>query len=80
MFKEWLKQFIAVCICIITLISPISQAYAESYVENDKSGDATYYIISGKDVDELFDFGISDVDNIVSWMFQFKTYTVINKY
>lgn len=80
MFKEWLKQFIAVCICIITLISPISQAYAESYVENDKSGDATYYIISGKDVDELFDFGISDVDNIVSWMFQFKTYTVIKKY
>lgn len=81
MFKEWLKQFIAMCICVITILSSFSPAFAEDYVANDKGDDgATYYIIDGKDVDKLFDFGIWDVDNIADWIFNFKTYTVIKKY
>ena len=80
MFKEWLKQFLAVCICAITILSSFSPAFADDYVVSDSGDDATYYIIEGKDVDSLFDFTIYDIDNIVSWMFQFKTYTVIKKY
>lgn len=80
MFKEWLKQFIAVCICVITILSSFSPAFADDYVPSDSGDDATYYIIEGKDVDSLFDFGIYDVDEIVSWIFQFKTYTVIKEY
>lgn len=80
MFKEWLKQFLAMCICVITLLSSISPAFAEDYVKNDSDGDANYYIIEGKDVDTLFDFGLYDVGDIVDWIFQFKTFTVIKKY
>lgn len=80
MFKEWLKQFLAMCICVITLLSSICPAVAEDYVMNDQGDDATYYIIDGKDVDDLFDFSIYDVDEIVNWIFQFKSYTVIKKY
>lgn len=80
MFKEWLKQFLAVCICAITILSSFSPAFADDYVVSDSGDDATYYIIEGKDVESLFDFTIYDVDKIVDWMFQFKTYTVIKKY
>lgn len=80
MFKEWLKQFLAVCICAITILSSFSPAFADDYVVSDSGEDATYYIIEGKDVESLFDFTIYDIDNIVDWMFQFKTYTVIKKY
>ena len=80
MFKEWLKQFLAVCICAITILSTFSPAFADDYVESDSGDDATYYIIEGKDVDSLFDFSIWNIPDIVSWMFQFKTYTVIKKY
>lgn len=80
MFKEWLKQFLAVCICAITILSSFSPAFADDYVESDSGDDATYYIIEGKDVESLFDFSVWDIPDIVSWMFQFKTYTVIKKY
>ena len=80
MFKEWLKQFLAMCICVITVLSSFSTAFADDYVKSDSGDDATYYIIDGKDINTLFDFGIWDVDDIASWIFQFKTFTVIKKY
>lgn len=80
MFKEWLKQFLAVCICAITILSSFSPAFADDYVPSDSGEDATYYIIEGKDVAKLFDFTIYDIPDIVDWIFQFKTYTVIKKY
>ena len=79
-FKDWLKQFTAVCIAVVTLISSITVVNAEDYVSSSSSNDSTYYIIEGKSVDKLFDFSIADVPNIVSWVFNFKTYTVIKKY
>ncbi len=80
MFKEWLKQFLAVSICTITILSSFSPAFADNYIPSDSGSDATYYIIEGKDVEKLFDFTIYDIPDIVSWIFQFKTYTVIKKY
>lgn len=80
MFKEWLKQFTCVLLCLITLLSPISEAYAKDYVESDSSGGCSYYIVEGKDVKKLFDFSISDVPNILDWILDFKTYTVIKDY
>lgn len=80
MFKEWLKQFLAVVLCVATLLSPISAAQAKDYVPDDTSGDFTYYIVDGKDVDDLFDFTIYDIPNILDWVKDFKTFTVIKKY
>lgn len=80
MFKTWIKQFIAMCICVIIILSSIMPAFAEDYVQSDSGDDATYYIIEGKDVNSLFDFGISDVPNVLNWIFQFKSYTVIKEY
>lgn len=79
MFKQWIKQFIALTICIITILSPISNVYAADYVKNDNDDDtnATYYIIDGNDVDKLFDLDISNVKDILGWLANFKTYTVI---
>ena len=69
MFKQWIKQFIALTICIITILSPISNVYAADYVKNDSDDDtnATYYIIDGNDVDKLFDLDISNVKDILGW-------------
>lgn len=80
MFKEWLKQFLAVVLCVATLLSPISEAHAKDYVSSDSSGDFTYYIVEGEDVNKLFDFTIYDIPNILDWIVDFKTYTVIKKY
>ena len=88
MFKQWLKQFIAVCICLITILSPLASyltpttAYAEDYVlvdDEDDTNGADYFIVEGEDFEKLFDFGLSEVDDIVSWVQNFKTYTVIKE-
>ena len=74
MFKQWLKQFIAVCICLITILSPLASyltpttAYAEDYVlvdDEDDTNGADYFIVEGEDFEKLFDFGLSEVDDIV---------------
>ena len=89
MFKEWLKQFLAVCICAVIILSPITDivnVQASNYVLNDTQEDeenrydAEYYIVEGKDVAKLFDFGLYDIGSILSWVFNFKTYTVIKHY
>lgn len=87
MFKKWLKQFLAICICVITILLPISHVYAADdeseqtyYEEDDRDGGSKYYISSGKSISKLFDFGIRDVPNLASWIFQFNTYTVIKQY
>lgn len=81
MFKQWLKQFVCVLVCLITLLSPMSEvAHAKDYVSSDSSGGSTYYIIEGKDVKKLFDFSLGDVPDILSWILEFKTYTVIKDY
>ena len=79
MFKEWLKQFLCVILCIVTLLSPIT-AYAGDYVESDSDDGVTYYIIEGKDVKSLFDFGIDKIPDILDWLFNFKSYTVVKNY
>lgn len=80
-FIEWIKQFICVFICIITLASPIIEVQAATkYVSSSTSGDNEYYIVEGQDVNKLFDFSIKDVPNILNWILDFKTYTVIKKY
>lgn len=83
MFKKWLMEFVAVLIATITLFTPVSEVYAADYVKNSSSeedGEATFYIIEGEDVAKLFDFGIYDMGNAVSWLLNFKTYTVIKNY
>lgn len=80
-FIEWIKQFICVFICVITLASPVIEVQAATkYVSSSTSGDNEYYIVEGQDVNKLFDFSISDVPNILNWILDFKTYTVIKKY
>lgn len=77
-FKQWLKEFLALVICICIALSPIAHIYAEDYVKNDSDEDGVYYyIIEGKDVDSLFDFSVYDVGDTVQWVQQFKTFTVI---
>ena len=77
-FIEWIKQFICVFICVITLASPVIEVQAATkYVSSSTSGDNEYYIVEGQDVNKLFDFSISDVPNILNWILDFKTYTVI---
>lgn len=92
MFKTWLKQYLAVFICLITLSSIITPAYASSYdyilgsqstdSDNPAKYDADYYFINGEQFQDLFDFTISDLNenDILSWVFDFKTYTVIKRY
>lgn len=83
MFKEWVKQFLCVLIAMITILTPVSDVYAADYIKNSSSaedGEATYYIIDGQDVSKLFDFKIKDMKNAVSWILNFKTYTVIKNY
>ena len=54
MFKQWIKQFIAMILVIFTISSSILPVYADDYVANESStGDATYYILEGKSVDSL---------------------------
>ena len=82
MFKEWLKQFIALCICVIIVLSSFTNAFAEDYVADDDDDDneySTYYIVSGEDVDDLFDFTLGDIPDILAWIKNFKTYTVIKR-
>ena len=79
-FKDWIKQFICVLICIITLLTPITEAFADDYNKSDENVAATYYIVEGKDVKKLFDFTIGDIPNIIDWVLTFKTYTVIKEY
>lgn len=71
-------------VCLSTIMSPLS-VLADDYVTSEKNTDddgSQYFIISGKEVDDLFDFGIKDVvsGKVLSWVFQFKTFTVIKKY
>lgn len=82
MFKKLCKQFLCLFMCLFLCLSPIINVYADDYVPEDTDDDsgATYYIIDGKDVSSLFDFGIADVKDLVSWVTNFKTYTVIKKY
>ena len=79
-FKEWLKQFICMTVCLITLLTPVSEAFADDYKKTDSDEGATYYISDGKDFKKLFDFTLKDVPDILSWIFDFKTYTVIKEY
>ena len=79
-FKEWIKQFICVIICIITLTTPISDAFAANYAKSDDKDGAAYYVIEGKSVEKLFDFSIYDIPDVLDWVLQFKTYTVIKDY
>lgn len=76
-FKEWLKQFLALLICAITVLSPFNTVYASDYVKSDDDDGIEYYIVEGEDVDKLFDFSVGDIGDIVPWMLTFKTYTVI---
>ena len=79
-FKDWIKQFICVLLSLITLSTSVIDVYAKDYVKSDSSGGCDYYIIDGEDVKDLFDFGISDVPNILDWILDFKSYTVIKDY
>jgi hypothetical protein len=81
MFRQWLKQFLALCLCVLIILSSFTTAFADDYVKDDEDeGDnVTYYIVDGEDVSELFDFSLGDVPDILAWIKNFKTYTVIKK-
>lgn len=79
-FKDWIKQFICVLLSLITLSTSVIDVYAKDYVKSDSSGGCDYYIIDGEDVKKLFDFGISNIPNILDWILDFKSYTVIKDY
>ena len=96
MFKTWLKQFLAVFICLFMISSTIIPAYANTYdykfasassdadSDSDTAAqfDANYYIVDKKAFKKLFDFGIKDLkaSKILDWVFDFKSYTVIKRY
>ena len=87
MFKEWLKEFLAVLLCSITLLySMPTTVFADdtnAYVKDDSSDSFTYYIVDGKSVSKLFDFGISDAINgvkAVNWLLNFRSFTVIKEF
>lgn len=84
-----MKKFLAILLAIFTCISffhatPVS-AYDEDhpaeYEEQSSDGSGgRYYIAEGGDMEKLFDFGIKDIPNILSWVFDFKTFVVLKKY
>lgn len=81
-FLEWCKQFTCVLICLLTLLSSMSEAFAagKDYKKTDSEGGATYYISDGQDFKKLFDFTLGDIPDILNWILDFKTYTVIKEY
>lgn len=79
-FKDWIKQFTCVLLSLITLSTSVIDVHAKDYVKSDSSGGCDYYIIDGEEVKDLFDFGISSVPNILDWILDFKSYTVIKDY
>lgn len=85
MFKKWLKEFFIVCICFLIIFTPVLNVFASDgsdYIKNDDDEDTgvAYYIVEGKDVDDLFNFTLADAlsgDKAVKWALTFKTFTVI---
>lgn len=90
--KQNLKRFLALMLCVFIILPSVSNllpyiiqlfptVYASDYKkgESDEDNGYDYYIVEGKDVEKLFDFGISDIeaDKLISWVLTFKTYTVI---
>ena len=84
--SKFMKKFLSVLCCLMIVFSSYSTVFAEDYKKYDSSDDsntdseATYYIIESQDFNKLFDFGISDVQNLFDWVWDMKTYTVIKKY
>lgn len=84
-----MKKFLAVLLAIFTCLSffhatPVS-AYdddnpAEYEQQSTDGSGGIYYIAEGGDMEKLFDFRITDIPNILSWVFDFKTFTVLKKY
>ena len=84
MFKNWLKQVAVVLISLIIVVSPLVPSFtvrADDYKKSDTDNDSgsTYYIVDGQSVDNLFNFTISDVENLFDWIWSFKTFTVIKE-
>ena len=88
MFKNWLKQLCVVLIALIIVVSPIAPVFmgnnivrAEDYTESDTDDDdgSTYYIVEGQGVADLFDFSLSDVEDLYKWIWSFRTFTVIKE-
>ena len=85
MFKEWLKELVAVLLCSITLLYCLpTTVYAEdkSYIKDSNSDSYTYYIVDGKSVNKLFDFGIKEIigGKVLDWLFNFRSFTVIKEF
>lgn len=85
MFKEWVKQFLAVILCIVVLVCafPSNIVYADNYVKEDSDDGYAYYIVDGKSVKALFNFSIGkDVigNKVMDWLFNFKSFTVIKEH
>ena len=87
MFKEWLKQFCAVILCAITLLycfptKVFASSAGSDYKKNSSSDSYTYYIVSDKSVDKLFDFSLATIigGEAVNWLFNFRSFTVIKEF
>ena len=68
------------CICLFfSYFTPFHSSRADEYVKSDSDKDSIYYIIKGQEVKDLFNFTIYNkgVDDIISWAFEFRTFTVI---
>ena len=81
--------FLLCFLFILTSIQAITapyNLYADEYKLNDSDDEdeydrdgADYFIVEGKDVDKLFDFGLSDIKDVWEWIWSFKTFTVIKR-
>ena len=85
--SKFTKKFLCLLCCFMIVITSFSgTVFAGDYEKYDSTDDdgqdnaATYYIIDGEDFADLWDFGIDDCDNLLDWIWNFRTYTVIKKY
>ena len=85
--SKFIKKFLCLLCCFMIVITSFSgTVFAGDYDKYDSTDDdgqdnaATYYIIEGEDFAALWDFGLGDYDNLLNWIWDFRTYTVIKKY
>ncbi len=82
-----IKRFVAALCCLCVIFTSFLSVYAKEYEKSGetKDGDktATYYILKGKSYDKLFDLKITDIksgQDMINWVFNFKSFTVIKKW
>ena len=82
MHKHGLARVFALVFCLYIILSiPAAFIRADGekkdYKKDDSDDQAEYYIVDGESVSDLFKFKIYDVEDVLTWAFQFRTFTVI---